>query len=117
MDDDGRAFDRPAALEMVEGNLDILVDLAKVFLDYYPKLLLPLDEAISKHDTEALAGAAHDLKGAVGFFGPTSAASTAIELEQVAHVADIEAARKIKDTLREQVENLATELRQLVDSN
>ena len=114
MDNDGSVFDRDAALEKVEGNFDILVDLAKVFLDYYPKLLLPLKEAIEKADAEALAGAAHDVKGAVGFFGPTRAATAAVELERIASQADFEAASQVHATLRKNVEDLAEALRQLV---
>ena len=114
MDNHASVFDRDAALEMVEGRLDILIDLAKVFLDYYPKLLLPLDEAVNRADPEALAHAAHDLKGAVSFFGPTSAVATAADLERVAAEADFDAAGRLHVILRKQMEDLAASLRQLV---
>ena len=39
MDNHAGVFDRDAALDMVEGRLDILVDLAKVFLDHFQKAL------------------------------------------------------------------------------
>ena len=114
MDNPPSVFDRDAALEMVEGRLDILLELANVFLDYYPKLLLPLDEAVNRADPEALAHAAHDLKGSVSFFGPTSAATAAAELERVAARSDFDAAARLHVVLRKHVEDLVAALRQLV---
>jgi HPt (histidine-containing phosphotransfer) domain-containing protein len=114
MNKNDRAFDRDAALEMVDGNQEVLAELAHVFLEHYGQLARALDEAVQKGDMQALAGAAHDVKGAVSFFGPTRASQSAVELERTALASHPEAALHLQATLHDDLEELASCLRQLV---
>ena len=111
---DDSVFDRNAALAVVDGRWDILVEIAQTFLDHYPALLAPLEKAVKRSDIVGVANAAHDLKGSLSFFGPTSAAARASELEQMAAEGRPDAIDQAHVALQKDVNDLASALTQLV---
>jgi len=112
---DGPVFDRDAALEVVDGRLDILVELAETFLKHYPTLLSPLDDAVKQANRAAVVNAAHDLRGSLAFFGPTSAAAAAGQLEHMAtHEGGLEGIERAHETLQGHMNGFVSCLRQFV---
>ena len=63
------AFDMAAALERVDGDLELMKELAGLFLGECPRRMAEIRQAIDVRDGPALQRAAHYLKGSVGNFG------------------------------------------------
>ncbi len=75
------AFDRQAALDRVEDDLQLLVELADMFLSDVPAQLANLAEAVKRGDSEALRIAAHTLKGSAANFSAAPIVQSARQLE------------------------------------
>jgi len=71
----------PQALAQVEGNREILCEIAQIFLDRYPKLLEDAHQACSRSDYRSLRGAAHTLASSVGQLAAQRAFTAAKKLE------------------------------------
>jgi signal transduction histidine kinase/CheY-like chemotaxis protein len=89
------AFDLTAALDGVDGDRDLLRDLARVFLEDSPRLLSALREASAAGDAIRLRRAAHSLKGSVGNFGAAQAVAASLRLEGLAGSGDLVAAAPV----------------------
>jgi signal transduction histidine kinase/CheY-like chemotaxis protein len=77
-------FDRPAVLERLDGDEQLLEDLIGLFLDDAPLLVRSMRTAIDTGDAASLRGAAHRLKGAAGNLGANEVAEHARALEALA---------------------------------
>ncbi len=76
-------FNLDEALSRVEGDHQLLAELAGVFLQEYPKMVSTLHAALAQQDPQSLYHAAHTLKGSVGNFGAKAAFAAAFTLEQL----------------------------------
>ena len=61
-------FDLDGALERVEGDRELLGELARLYLDEVSTLLVAISDAMKKDDILAAANAAHTMKGASSNF-------------------------------------------------
>ena len=77
-----QVLDRAAALARVGGDLDLLKEIATLFLEEYPRELDDLRKAIATGDAHLLERTAHGLKGSVANFGARAAVDAAFLLEQ-----------------------------------
>ncbi len=77
------------------GNPKVLRDLAKIFLEDTPKRRSAIRKAISRQDGEALASAAHALRGSVAMLGATEIAADASKIEEMGRNGRITEAGKI----------------------
>ena len=75
------AFDMAAALERVDGDAELLKELAGLFLGECPQWMAEIRQAIDQRDAAKLHQAAHTLKGSVGNFGARAAFEAAQRLE------------------------------------
>jgi two-component system sensor histidine kinase/response regulator len=82
-------LDREAALDRVGGDLELLQEVAALFLEEYPVLLSHIRKAIQAGDALALEYSAHSLKGSVGNFGAKSAHEAAFQLELAGKAHDL----------------------------
>lgn len=85
-------FDRAAALERLEGDSALLAELAALFVEDCPQLMASIRQAIECQDPEALARAAHALKGSVSNFAARRAVDQALRLEAMGRQGDLEGA-------------------------
>ena len=76
-------LDRANALARVGGDLDLLREIAALFLDEYPRELDEIRTALASGDAHTLERSAHGLKGAVANFGARAAVDAAFQLEQL----------------------------------
>ena len=76
-------MDRANALARVGGDLDLLKEIAALFLDEYPRELDEIRTALASGDAHTLERSAHGLKGAVANFGARAAVDAAFQLEQL----------------------------------
>ena len=78
-----QVLDRATALARVGGDLDLLKEIAALFLDEYPRELDEIRKAQAAGDAYTLERAAHGLKGSVANFGAAPAVDAAFQLEQL----------------------------------
>ena len=78
------AFDMAAALERVDGDMELMKELAGLFLGECPRRMADIHRAIDRRDGPELQRAAHYLKGSVGNFGARRAFEAAGRLERTA---------------------------------
>ena len=76
------AFDMAAALERVDGDLELMTELAGLFLGECPQRMEDIRRAIGERDGPGLERAAHYFKGSVGNFGARRAFEAAGRLER-----------------------------------
>jgi HPt (histidine-containing phosphotransfer) domain-containing protein len=104
-------LDKQSALAAVDGDPDLLRDVAEAFLTEAPQLLAQAEAAFATKDAAALKAAAHTLKGAVSSFGAHPAVELALAAERAAKAEDLAAAevplRELRDALRPLFDDLA----------
>ena len=76
------AFDMATALERVDGDLELMTELAGLFLGECPQRMEDIRRAIGERDGPGLERAAHYFKGSVGNFGARRASEAAERLER-----------------------------------
>ena len=98
------------ALANVGNDPGLLGDLVRVFLDETPGLLEKTMAAAAQGEAQALAAAAHALKGSMLFLNPQTVLACVEEVERLAKDAGVPAAREQLDELRTRVEDLCEHL-------
>jgi CheY-like chemotaxis protein/HPt (histidine-containing phosphotransfer) domain-containing protein len=76
-------FDLSKALEVVDGDMELFEEIARLFLENLPDSIAQIREAIAKSDASAMERAAHSLKGSVGNFVAKRAFEAAYRLEVI----------------------------------
>jgi two-component system, sensor histidine kinase and response regulator len=82
-------MDIEAAMARVDGDVDLLREIACLFLDSCPELVGQISDAVDRADGKALENAAHTLKGSVGNFGAKPAYEAALSLEMLGRSGDL----------------------------
>ena len=84
--------DYNAALARVGGDVDLLKELAGMFMEEYPKLLGQIREGLERQDAASVTSAAHQLKGLLAQFGVEAGRQVAFAVEQPARQGDLSTA-------------------------
>lgn len=84
-----QALDLEAALSRVDGDRELLVEMADLFLDEYPRLLSTLRDALAQDNAPTAAYAAHTLKGSVANFSAMPSVTAAQKIERLARQGDL----------------------------
>ena len=103
-------MDRDTALARVGGDLDLLKEIAGLFLDEYPEALGEMHKALNTGDAKSLERTAHGLKGSVANFGARSAVDAAFELEQLGRAHKLDQAPQALAALERALASLHAEL-------
>jgi len=106
-------LDLSAALQRVDGDVDLLREVADIASTDCPLQMARITRALADGDIEALAGGAHALKGAVGSMGGTSAFAAALAVETSARQGDLSEAREACKALDIEIERLVPVLVEL----
>lgn len=106
----GTVFDTEAALELVEGDRELLQELAEMFLEHVPVMMADLRGACERRDAEALQRAAHSLKGSAGNLAAGEVCATAANLELSAHAGDLARCAELVATLEVEMGRLEAAL-------
>jgi two-component system, sensor histidine kinase and response regulator len=99
-------------LARLDGDRELAVQLAGIFLDEYPNMLQRLRDAVSAGSADEVRRAAHALKGSISNFidgGPTA---TAFELETLGRNGQVEGAPALLDRLDRELIALSDFLRE-----
>ncbi len=90
-----QGFDAQDLLRRVGGNPKVLRDLVRIFLEDTPKRRFAIRKAVAHKDGEALARAAHALRGSVSMLGANEIAEDARKIEAMGRSGRIAEAGKI----------------------
>jgi HPt (histidine-containing phosphotransfer) domain-containing protein len=108
---DPSVFDYDDALERLDGEADLLKQVAVVFLSDYRRTMGELGDALARRDAEALVFCAHKLKGALGTLSARAAHDAAARLEQHGRDRQFSEATKDFDQLQGRIDALVPALR------
>jgi len=114
---DAEVFSMAEALERVEGDLDLLKEMAELFLDEVDNMVKEIEQAIAAGDPGALQHAAHTLKGAVSNFAAHAAAEASFALEQMGRRQDLAQTAAALAILKSELARLAPALTALKTKN
>ena len=103
-----------ALLEHFDNDLELLVEIAQLFIDDCPRRLTALSAAMSAGDTRAMEGVAHSLKGSVASFGADLAQLSAQRVEALARTGDLPGATAAATVLALETEDLIADLKEVV---
>ncbi|HEX7446285.1 MAG TPA: PAS domain S-box protein [Pirellulales bacterium] len=103
----GPAADWAAALERLQGDRELLEEIAGVFREEAPKLLDQIREAIGRRDAALLKLSAHTLKGALVNFAAHGAIDAARRLEVMGKRGDLSSAPEALAALQHELDRLA----------
>jgi len=103
-------FDQQATLARVQGDREMLQEIARLFLVETPELLAAIRESIARGDSQALARAAHSMKGTVESFGAQAAREAALRLEMMGRGGDLTQAAPACTALEQEVAHLGRAL-------
>ncbi len=104
------SLNRALALERVGGDLTLLQEIARLFLEEGPSLVADLRRAAEARDAAELERVAHTLKGAVGNFTSEGPYQTALRLEMMGRQRSTDGAPEICQELEHQFEGLRSDL-------
>jgi diguanylate cyclase (GGDEF)-like protein len=110
MDREIPAFDRQRALELVEGDGDLLVATARRFLEQNPLRLHDLREALASRDAAAIERLAHGLVGACQSFAADDTERAARALMDRARSGDVPALRSLLERVEAALADLTSAL-------
>jgi two-component system sensor histidine kinase/response regulator len=106
-------WDFSAALARVDGDAEVLGELARLFLGDCARLVSAIEAAVAGRDSEALERAAHALRSAIGNFGAQAAFEAALKLEIMGREGHVAEAEEACAALERQVERLKPALAHL----
>jgi two-component system sensor histidine kinase/response regulator len=106
-------FDRALALSRVGGDVELLKEIAGLFLDDYPKSLNELHQAVESGDARLLERTAHGLKGSVSNFGARPVVDAALQLETMGRAQKLGEVEHVLHTLELALAALRPELESL----
>jgi CheY-like chemotaxis protein/HPt (histidine-containing phosphotransfer) domain-containing protein len=112
-DSEADVIDEPALLAGIDGNRQILREIVRLFLGDFPQRLAEIKQAINRGDGEALARAAHTLKGSAGNFAAKTVFAAAQNMEAIGKSGDLGVAKQAFLTLEAELALLAARLRKM----
>jgi HPt (histidine-containing phosphotransfer) domain-containing protein len=107
-------IDAEALKNRVDGELELLRDLAALFAEEAPRLLGQIELAIQQDSAIELEKASHKMKGSVLQFSAAAAASAALELEQKGRSGSVAGAGVMLDRLKDEIALLVEALRTML---
>jgi HPt (histidine-containing phosphotransfer) domain-containing protein len=102
------------ALSHVDGDMQLLSELALMFLQDYPRLAEEAQSAIAQNDGAVLERAAHTLKGRLAFFGISKMYAQVTRLEIMGRTGDFGGAPQLLLEINEKMESILPEFESLI---
>ena len=116
-DDDGPVFDIEVALAHVDGDGELLSELAVMFLEDYPRSIEEAQNSILNRDTACLERVAHTLKGRLAFFGIRKARSQVEELEIMGREKNLAGAWKTLEEVKTAMEDVLAAFQSMAEGS
>ena len=96
-------FDQKAALERVEGDLDLYFELIDMFAESSTAEIGGIEEAMRAQDAKLVGSRAHAIKSALGNLGAMTCFDLALEIETAAKAGDLKPVAALLESLRNEV--------------
>jgi two-component system, sensor histidine kinase and response regulator len=109
------ALDRARALERIGGDVVLLAEIARLFMQEYPMLVGQIRRACAAGDSHELERAAHSLKGAAANFSAAATVHAALMLERMARAGDLSQASRAIELLEAELARVHPELVRLAE--
>jgi HPt (histidine-containing phosphotransfer) domain-containing protein len=106
-------LDVAQALERMEGDRDLLEELAHLFADEWPKSAAEIEAALKAGDATLLERQAHGLKGASANVGAERLSAAASEMEKLACARNLKSLPAQWETVKEEAAALFEEFKTL----
>ena len=106
-------FNRGELMNRLGGDVDLLADVIRIFLDDCPKRLAAIKNAVDLRDSELIRTTAHALKGAAGTLSATAVFDAAQALERLGTEARLEPTQAAWRILATEASNLMDIFRQM----
>jgi signal transduction histidine kinase/CheY-like chemotaxis protein len=103
---DENVIDWLGALAHLEGDVELLKEIAAMFLEQCPSLVTRVREAVAMNDSVQIERAAHKIKGSVGNFSAKAAFEAAQRLEKVGRDGALDQAEAARAMLEDELERL-----------
>ena len=113
MDANAPIIDEAEVLRRVDGDRDLLAELAELFLIDCESLLKRVREAVERRDREAMQTTAHTLKGSVSNFAAKAAFEAAREVEAMGRTGHFDRADIAMASLQREIDRLTPVLQSL----
>jgi HPt (histidine-containing phosphotransfer) domain-containing protein len=107
-------LDLKIALSHVDGDSDLLSELAAIFVQDYPRLIEEARDSILKNDCSGFERAAHTLKGRLAFFGITKLRDQLLSLERMGRDRDMTRAAEGLAEIENEMEHVLAEFKSLI---
>ncbi|MGH9373047.1 MAG: response regulator, partial [Vicinamibacterales bacterium] len=111
------AFSKTELTDRLGGDVDLLGDVIRLFLDDCPKRLAAINAAVDQRDSELIRTTAHALKGAAGTIAAPAVFEAAQALERIGAEKRLDAAEAARRVLAREAANLLDTLRRQVPPN
>lgn len=109
-------FDREAAMDRVDQDIELLQELVEVFSEEYPGFLNSISEALQKQDAHKLERASHSIKSALGNLGAMKGFELARTLENMGRAGEIEGAAALVQQLQDTVTAFRSAFSEFIES-
>ena len=107
-------FDADALWERVDGDVELLRDLMRIFRVEFPGMIGGAEAAFRQGDAAGLAKSGHKLKGSLLQFSGRAGAAAAQQLEELGKTGRVTGAEPLIHTLKQEVELLMKSLNTMV---
>src|SRR5262249_13362973 len=111
----GKRFDPESLWQRVDGDLDLLRELAGAFAEEAPRLLAQIENAIRGGCAAELERASHKIKGSLLYLSAPLGAATALDLEEKGRSGSVAGAEQQIRTLKDEVRLVQEELRAMIE--
>ncbi len=106
-----------AALEAVEGHVDVLRGVARAAIEELPQLVAGLGNALGEQNSELVGRLAHTIKGTALLFGGTGVGQLAFEIEQLGKSGAMESVPSKLPQLKMEIDQFCEALAKFVESD
>jgi CheY-like chemotaxis protein/HPt (histidine-containing phosphotransfer) domain-containing protein len=110
-------FTREGALEQVDGDEELLAELAGYIVETYPELLEGVQAALAEGRAAEVQSKVHALKGVLGVLGLNAAVEAALRLEKMGEAGDLTEAEVGCADLNREIEKLKVVLADFVQQS
>ena len=106
-------FDSESALSRVEGDVGLLEEVVRLYLDEAPGMLSEVRHALDRGEGDGIERAAHRLRGSVAIFGAERSVEAARTMEELGRQRDLTGAEEAWPRLAEEIGRLDRSLEPL----
>lgn len=113
-DSTDEVFNMPEALIHIDGDMEFLKELIRMFLTNYPAQLTTIRDALRQGDSKTLERAAHTIKGSVGIFCAKHAFDAALRLELMGRENNVTGIKEACALLEKEIGRLKSRLEAVI---